>query len=49
MLREAWNATVDVEARRSLLKEGIDHVRVGSRITRGATLDPSRLEILWQS
>lgn len=48
-LREAWDATDDVEAPRALLKEGIDHVRVSSRITRGATLDPARLEILWQS
>ncbi|CCQ44342.1 resolvase, N terminal domain protein [Pseudarthrobacter siccitolerans] len=48
-LREAWEATDDVDKRRKLLMEGIDHVRVSSRTRRGNIFEPDRLKILWRS
>ncbi|UIW13466.1 serine integrase [Arthrobacter phage Amyev] len=48
-LREAWEATEDVEKRRALLLEGIDHVRVSSRTRRGNVFEPDRLAIMWRS
>jgi site-specific DNA recombinase len=48
-LREAWGATEDVDKKRELLLEGLDHVRVSSRTRRGNVFDTERLEIMWNS
>ncbi|WVX87971.1 serine integrase [Arthrobacter phage Snek] len=48
-LREAWHATDDVDARRALLLEGLDHVAVSMRRKHGKLFEPERVDIKWYS
>ncbi|MDR6866785.1 DNA invertase Pin-like site-specific DNA recombinase [Microbacterium resistens] len=44
---EAWEASADLEARRSLLAAWIDHVSIDRARTRGRTVDTGRIHIEW--
>ena len=48
-IAEAWHADEDLDTRRTLLLETLDHVRLTSRIRRGVKLDPERVPIMWLS
>ncbi|YP_010678232.1 serine integrase [Arthrobacter phage Reedo] len=48
-LREAWLAEDDVDRRRNLLLEGLDHVKIKMRNRHGKKFEPERVEIFWLS
>lgn len=48
-LAEAWEADLDVDARRALLLSALDHVAVKMRERRGPQFEPERVVIAWQS